>query len=200
VEGSTFTGIGGWGIHQYPTGGNNIFRYNKFYDSDGGGILLTNSGNQVYYNLIYNVGSGDTAGGVACYNTASDDNLIYNNTIYGSYDGITIDAGAERNLVKNNIVYANTNADITDGGTGTVLATNLTTDPSFVSAVGNNFRLAEGSAAIGAGTELGFTRDFEGAGIRRPVSIGAYTYPTGACYISAGGTATLGSGGSATVR
>src|SRR5439155_23520624 len=109
--------------------------------------------NQAYYNLVVNNQNG--------INFEHDNNLIYNNTIYGNgigfggvccYEAIRGVSGAN-NVIKNNIVFGNQiNSINTAGSAGVVSSNNLLTDPSFVNAATNNFTLQAGSAAINAGT------------------------------------------------
>ncbi len=92
--------------------------------------------------------------------------------------GILIDSGASGTLIKNDIVFNNGSA-ITDNGTGTIQATNKTTDPLFVNAVTNNYQLQTGSTARDTGTALSEVLvDF--LGILRPQNtiydIGAYEF------------------------
>ena len=80
--------------------------------------------------------------------------------------------------IKGNIIF-NNNSTINDKGTGTVATNNLTTDPQFVNAAANDFRLQAKSPAINAGVTISaVTTDY--SGISRPqdccYDIGAYEY------------------------
>ena len=71
-------------------------------------------------------------------------NQVYNNTVYGNeLDGIAMTL-ASATVVRNNIVYGNSGGGITDNDNGTrgaIITNNLTADPLFVNASGNDFSL-----------------------------------------------------------
>ena len=78
--------------------------------------------------------------------------------------------------MKNNIVYCNGGSDfekkvqIQDDGTGTIKSNNLITDPKFVDAANNNFKLQSGSPAIAAGTDLGLSQDIDGSPVLQGIA------------------------------
>jgi hypothetical protein len=134
---------------------------------------------QVYNNLVYNNygvgievwGNGSPASGPA---------VIYNNTIFGSGNvGLQI-ISSESPIYKNNIIYSNALGNVSDSGSGTVYSNNLTVDPKFINATGNNFRIQSGSPAIDAGANLyPVVMDDFGGGSRPfgpAYDIGAYEY------------------------
>lgn len=178
---------GGYGFHlygnsvvgQYPVS-RNIVAANKIHNNgvNGGtnyGIVVAwGDANQVYNNLIYS-----NIGGILVY-TYSTATIIYNNTVYANspLEGIALQYYSSAPLVKNNIVFANGSGIVDYGGTGSpVLLTNLTTDPSFVSASTGDFHVNSSSSAVNTGTTLGsVTTDYDG--VARPVGaaydIGAF--------------------------
>ena len=107
-------------------------------------------------------------------------NQVYNNTVYNNREfGISIGGNASNTIVKNNIVYGNGSAITNWGDPGAVISNNLTSDPMFVNASANDFRLQSTSPAIDAGVTLSAVpTDFNG--IARPqgsrYDIGAYEY------------------------
>jgi hypothetical protein len=116
----------------------------------------------------------------------ADANLLYNNTLYsgsGAATGIDLTEGSTsitNTEIQNNIIY-NFATDIDTGtASGTVTATNQTTDPSFVNESGTtaaDFKIQSGSSAIDAGTTL-VSVDIDFDSISRPqgsgYDIGAY--------------------------
>ena len=165
-----------------------IVRNNRSYQNGTGGLVIWATNSLVYNNLIYNnhtaagnllesPKAGILVGGL------SNGVKIYNNTVYGQKanagdTGIKVSEGAVDTEVMNNIVFNNAK-NITNKGTGTILAANLTSDPKFVNAAAANFALQLGSPAIDMGETLSAVpRDY--AGVSRPqgpaYDIGAYEY------------------------
>lgn len=193
VEYNEIYGARGYGIHNYsgnPSG--NIYRYNWIHDNGDNGscvsqtawgiLLATGNNNQAYGNLIINNQQG--------INVWTDNNLVYNNTVYGSgvgaqysalccYEAIRIDRG-NGNVVRNNIVFRNAANRIMDNGTGSFVSNNLTTDPKFVNPSGNDFRLQSSSPAIDTGVNVAPTVIADYAGVPMPqgccYDIGAYEF------------------------
>lgn len=196
VEGCTIINNSGQGINHYLQGGstsnNNIFRNNILYGNarnDGNRNLAlhaltmgSGTNNFAYNNIIYN-----NKAGIQIVNNAPN-NFVYNNTIYDNdFVGIEVFPDAPDTTVRNNIVYQNGGGSageqiLNQGASGLISTNNLLTDPSFVNAVGGDFRLQSGSAAINAGVTitavpfdfLGFTRP-QGAAY----DIGAYEFVEG---------------------
>lgn len=129
------------------------------------GIIITGTNNQVYNNLIYDLGfidgtppAGSTAG---IYIWTGVGHLVANNTVVGNtVYGILVDA-ASNTAVTNNIAYGNTGttdigATVTnyrDTGGGTQPLTNLFgVDPVFVSTT--DFHLQAVSPAVDVGTTV----------------------------------------------
>ena len=114
--------------------------------------------------------------------------LIANNTLYNvtSRNGgaIQVDPaspGTTSTTIQNNILYGGDLNTITgsDGGTISHNRCNsgcaTSANPQFVSAAANNFHLLEGSAMIGAGTNIAtVTTDFDGVARPNPPTIGAF--------------------------
>lgn len=152
-------------IHVSTTGGGHRIHNNIIYDS----------GNTSLFRGIILAARGDRAGTVL--------NQVYNNTIYNiispSAYGIYIRQDPTEGVVHviaNNIVYQAGAGMLTTGHTA---ISNLTTNPSFVDSVSSNFSLLQGSAAINAGTNIGYP--FNGTA----PDIGAYeTIPSPTCTIA----------------
>ena len=196
IENNTFRnlahGVGIW--HSGKSIQNVIVRRNVFYDigrsntdtwQKGNGtfsavhVSSPGGGHRIYNNVIYRSGDQSTFGGIRVgAANGSDINHIYNNTIYDIKNAgawaIRIGTTTGTHYVKNNIAYL--------GGRtfhGGLQSNNLTTNPSFKSAAGADFRLLSNSAAINKGVILSqVPTDFTGA--RRPTGsshdMGAYEY------------------------
>jgi hypothetical protein len=162
VDGGKYHHIGGYGVHPNP--GNNWIIRNITVHNNWDGFLAYGSGHLVYNNISYN----NAHNGL---NVFGNDNQIYNNTIVGGVLYVR-DNG---NRVQNNIATGG----IENLGSNT-LSNNLQSDPGFVNAAGDNFRIATaGSPAIDTGVGLrAVTTDFD----KRPrpqgarFDIGAYEY------------------------
>lgn len=190
-------------------GSNNIIRKNKTHDQRNW-INFSGSSNLVYDELVYDLTgnlmsiSYDCAPASPC----STLNKIYNNTIYNQA-ALAVEIGsfygADSNEWKNNILHCtstsvvpfkvygaddDTNvitfnriyncAAIADSGTGTTIANNTTTDPSFTNAAAKDFTLPSGSNARDAGTDVSASVPDDYLGTTRPQNgtfdIGAYEY------------------------
>jgi hypothetical protein len=173
IEHNTIHTAYGSGIQCYsgdtgnPHCDGSIIRYNRIYN---GGLSAANSlaeitvdgtGNQIYRNTIR---CGHSAGvdnafqrgiDVYYYDPASDNNLIYQNSITRCGVAVSIENGTTStgNLVKNNIFYLNTTG-LYGGNAGGTSSNNLTSNPSWVDADNNDFTLQAGSAAIGYGVAI----------------------------------------------
>jgi hypothetical protein len=126
---------------------------------------------------------------------------VYNNTVYLSSNdsiGIGCDAGCDSTILtlKNNIIWAaNNRTDMqfnegynlywtTSGnpynvfGTGKETSTSKIANPLFVNSVGNNFQLQSSSAAINAGTLVGYSPDLNNGTVPSAgvTDMGAYEY------------------------
>jgi hypothetical protein len=176
----------GYGITNYnadpPFPSNNIYRNNYIHNNGNNvsttfGVVLTSGvDNQFYNNLVINNANGIST---------NLQQFIYNNTVYGN--GIGFDCGAycysainsdSQASSKNNIIFNNSINSISGGAYS---SNNLTTNPNFVNAAGNDFHLQSSSLAINYGANLysqGVTTDFDG--VARPTSgafeAGAYEY------------------------
>jgi len=173
----------GYGVSNWTSGlysQNNNYQYNRIYNNgtagESGGITVKGFNHVVANNLVWD----NAAGGI--WTLGGNNNQFYYNTVYnnrgaGNGGGITT-VGSSNTLVTNNIIYANS-ANINDLGSGTVFNSNLMTNPSFVNAAANDFRIQPGSPARDSGVALaGTIYDFDK--VPRPqgggVDIGAYEY------------------------
>ncbi len=111
----------------------------------GGANNLTST---IVNNILYNNYAG------LKITTGIDGLLVYNNTFYAqTAQAIVVDSGAVNTQLKNNLMFSN-GTTITDNGTGTIVATNRTDNPTFVDAAAGNFNLQATSTAIDTGTTL----------------------------------------------
>jgi parallel beta-helix repeat protein len=170
-----------YAIHNFntyaPFPDRNTYRNLLVYNS-GGILIYRGDGNVAYNNIVRGAvdDHGFTVGGGA------SNTKIYNNTVYGSAKFGIDTTNSTWTIVKNNIFFGNRLSPIYDGGVGSIISNNLTADPSFVNASGNDFRLQSGSAAIDRGTNLsgeGINSDYSRSTSRPQGSgfdIGAYEY------------------------
>lgn len=154
----------GWGVHVYNGAGradSNIIRNNNIHNNgttgnEAGIILGSGNNNTAYNNLVY-----ANRKGIIMYLNTPDGTTVYNNTVYNNtVVGIqTKDDGADpptNTLIKNNIIYNNvTNESYCASPCTQTTSNNLVgTDPLFLNAGSNNFRLRYDSPAIDYGTTL----------------------------------------------
>lgn len=125
VNGCTIRNNAAWGIHQYPSGNNNRFYYNKIFDNGSGGIIVVGgSGNKAYQNTIYRNGFLDNADAICSY-VNSVGTIIDGNTVYENKYGIRTDPTAQGTIIKNNKSYRNEGGNLLDYGIGTIFNDNL---------------------------------------------------------------------------
>lgn len=149
-------------------------------DSIGAGILLADVNNTVMNSVAYGNSEGIVLYGLS--GKATTGIKVYNNTLHSNQSyGINIESGLVSGAeIKNNILYGNGGSNtIGDVGASTVYATNMTSDPSFVSASTHVYTLLATSLAIDTGTTIALvTTDF--AGTSRPqgsaYDVGAYEF------------------------
>lgn len=149
---------------------NNIFRCQNATASDAGGIYVVSGGstgivvaNNIIYDFLYSsTGNGISASG------ADDCCAIYNNTVYGCYNGIHcgyLDGIAKNNISLNNFHYDYSNsADWSDYSTNNVSSDAtapqegdyfINKTVNFISVAGKDFRLADTDESASAfGTNL----------------------------------------------
>ena len=172
--------------------------------SDGGSLIANNT---VYNNDIIGVWLNNNPTTVTMRN-----NIIFNNgTAYG--EEIRDDDGSASMTHSNNLLWDDSsNGDDhliqwngsdygTGGGTEDITAwesTGIWADPLFTDMTNDLFTLTSASPAIGAGTDVSLTTDYNGAPVCGTPSIGAYDVCTD--ITSGSATITLGTGGSATLR
>jgi parallel beta-helix repeat protein len=189
IRGNTFYDIGEYSIHQWTaspkSANNNIIEGNVTTRSGhnttryggvccGGITASAGTGTVIRNNIVY----GNEVNGIdvnaSCRNCKVYNNTTFNNpgwNIYSSDGG----AGIE---VRNNIAYPKG----IYSGTGSVSSNNLNTNPNFVSAGGNDFRLLSSSPAIDTGMTLSavptdFARNARPQGSSH--DIGAYEFGGG---------------------
>jgi hypothetical protein len=191
VDGVDMYDIDAYPIHNFSDNpSNNIYRNNKIHACGKPGVtvfaigIYTGTGNQVYNNIIYGCENGIEIG-ASSRNTSVDNNTIYGLTSPSNYRYPAIIAsGGTGHKVRNNIVYNCPDNTINTGAASSpTVSNNLTTNPGFVNATGNDFRLQAGSPAIDRGVTVpSITTDFSGAA--RPqgsaFDIGAHEYGTNA--------------------
>lgn len=199
IENNVVRDNAGVGINLYRSGGadadNNVIRNNRVHGNgfddgtrgliQGGIVCFSGSHGYVYNNAVYS----NAGAGISVINGGTD-NHIYNNTVYANgvtdgYPGIHYilpSTGAV--TVRGNICYENSyggqNQQIVDesaAGATITQSNNLTTNPDFVGAWDEDFRLLSTSDAIGAGYNLSavFTTDIDGA-TRTTWDCGCYAY------------------------
>jgi parallel beta-helix repeat protein len=200
----------GGGTTQYNTGAhdnvirNNIIRNGGTYSpwpwpgppniptvATGWNIGESQTNVQFYNNIVYRIGSLQTAGADCLFIFASG-NFVYNNTCYDTDQGVVLNSGSN-NTIQNNIL-ANMNTPIAGSQVGHTVTNNLL-NPNMsltvVNAATGDFHLKTGSPAINQGTTLPVvTMDFDGVSRPQPpggaYDIGAYEFgaaPSGATQI-----------------
>ena len=135
------------GNSQYPYPSDITIAYNLFYDNSGTPIIVTDGADiKVYNNVFYN-------------NAGSYDMAISRNELFT----------ARNNLLEDGISASTVSAHVTDH--------NLNYQNSFfVNSGSRNFHLTSGSSPINAGTNVGFSNDYDGKSISGNPDIGAFEY------------------------
>ena len=184
IQGSKIHDNAGYNIQVYCGGfsngqvvNDNVIEGNELYNSGRFSSIILSSGtnnvaiNNIVRNSTHGIEVSFDASAAKVYN-----NTIYSNRGYGVYIGpFTPPTNTE---VINNIIYLNGAGAIReDHGSGTVLKTNLTSNPGFVNAAALDFQIKPDSPATDGGTTLSLVKkDF--AGVPRPIGsrhdIGAY--------------------------
>jgi hypothetical protein len=154
IRGNFFYDVGEYSIHQWTASpqlaNNNIIEGNVVtrsghnttrYGSVCCGGITANSGNGtvIRNNVVYGNEVNGIEIGYTCRNCK-----IYNNSNIKSSDG---GSGIE---IRNNIAYPKG----ISAGSGSISSNNLNTNPNFVNAAGNDFRLLSSSPAIDTGMTL----------------------------------------------
>ena len=181
IEYSEFTRTSGWIVHGYTGGANgasnNTIRNSYFHDA-GGPVLLCQSNNWIYNNIVVRLGGFGNAkpGGIvaaqSCNGEPSHNNVVINNTVVRN-NGQCIDMRyGDSNTISNNICYLN-GSDTIEAGTGGSPPPDHNilegTDPQLVNNNGSqttDFQLASTSSPAynqgGSTASLGITTDFIG--------------------------------------
>src|SRR4029453_7973200 len=95
LENSRFVNISGYAIHGYTsgaTGTQNNDLHGNYFENTGAALLMCQSNNKIYNNILNRVGTGGAGGGNrqgiqlagSCAGQRSENNQVYNNTIYKS--------------------------------------------------------------------------------------------------------------------
>lgn len=101
----------GHGIHITQGANGDVIRYNTVYSNTNGIDLQTESNALAYFNVSYS----NVEAGIQVENATVSTNGIYQNTVYGNFNGIIVDSftptagGVTNNLIKNNLSTGNTN-------------------------------------------------------------------------------------------
>ena len=138
---------------------------NIIHDNRGGiDVGYGASNTKVYNNTIYsNTDSGiSTGGGWSSrpnVNTIIANNIVANNGGYGIFNsnGGSPQPEPQGTLIMNNLLFNNAFGPFYETGTDTTNTNNIQSDPKFVNASGNDFRLTSGSPAIAAGVDVGLS-------------------------------------------
>ena len=174
----------GWGVNVYNGERNdadrNVVRNNRVHHNArigrrGAGIILSSGEDNVAFN---NVVFGNQMGIHVDYGAANS--RVYNNTVFAHAEGgIHIGAQAQDTDVRNNLVFRNT-PDFANRGQRTGIGTNLIGfDPGIVDPARFDAHLRPASGAIDKGTTLA-TVPSDADGVPRPqgaaYDVGAYEY------------------------
>jgi serralysin len=193
IQGTEIYNVGQFAIHIYSDFPNSTtVNGNYIHDNGGtatlsGGILISGNNNLVMNNVVVN-----NANGIHFFDFGGTPtgNRAYNNTVYRSgngnvgcgtdcYPAIYVGVSQSGADVRNNLVFGNLTSSVGNSGSGTVLGTNMTSNPGYLNATGGDFHLAAGSPAIDTGTTLSVvTKDRDG--VSRPqgagYDVGAYEH------------------------
>jgi uncharacterized repeat protein (TIGR02059 family) len=139
------------------------------------------------WNIINNVFTGNTSGGLTAYGIQIPEGIVSNITIRNNtIQGFSVSPVFKNNTpsaannvsIENNIFFENGNNNNPSGSAtfaNYVLDKNLKDNPLFVSSA--DFHLQSGSPAIGKGLKISWiTSDYDGNAINDPPSIGPFEY------------------------
>lgn len=167
IQGNEIYSNSGGGLHAYPGPISGlIVRNNSIHDNNTtgkgvfGGLLLQGSSGKViqntllYNNLVYKntvYGSGIL---ISSYTNGTKllNNTVYGNKAYGVHVGYN--STTTNTIVQNNIIYGNSGGNYINKSANTTYASNVTTDPKFISTSSNNFQLQSSSPAVNTGVRL----------------------------------------------
>lgn len=126
----------------------------EFY-GNGGAQLVVQQGESHIINSTID-GVDKTNIGLSFIGTGVDSiSTVINNIITRCSVGISVvDDNGDQQLAKNNLLFDNT-VDYSVNWPASAKATDITTDPQFENQAGSDYRLASGSAARGAGYDVG---------------------------------------------
>jgi parallel beta-helix repeat protein len=182
VDGCEVYQNAGWGVHVYngeaTDADRNTVRNNRIHDNArvgrrGAGIVLSSGEDNIAYN---NIIFGNKHGIQVDLNAVRS--RLYNNTLFAQgNDGILVGAGATDTDIRNNLLFDNS-AGITNTGIRTSSGANLVThDPGVVDAARFDVHLLASSPAIDGGEALAAV-PFDFDHVPRPEGGG---YDIGAC-------------------
>ncbi len=121
------------------------------YSNAGNGLIFSGAGLSfhVFINCTVDGHAKDTGVGIHCGSSFAGLNITINNIVYDCVGGINTTAGMQEQLIsRNNLVNSNT-ADYIGGGA--TYSGEVTADPQFTEEAAQDYTLASGSPAKGAG-------------------------------------------------
>jgi hypothetical protein len=169
LDGNTWEHISAFAIHGYNGSGSgvegNILRNNFFYKT--GPVLLRDGGNnQVYNNVLVDVGTTVYPYERDAFMIHGHDNqIVYNTVVRAGHDALNM-SGGSGNTARNNLLWQSAGRDAPLASSGDTVSDNFcgvsasgggctqTGDPRFVNATGGtkaDYQLTQSSGAINAG-------------------------------------------------
>ena len=146
------------------TYGDGFEAYGNIIHDNSGGIAVGYgaSNTKVYNNTIYSNTDGGISTGAGWSSRPNVNTIIANNIIAnnGGYGISNSNQGSPQpepqgTLIMNNLLFNNAFGSFYETGTNTTNTNNIQSDPKFVNASDNDFRLTSGSPAIAAGLDIG---------------------------------------------
>lgn len=151
---------------------NNVIYNNAFYNNTKYGIYCwTNTGANIFKNNIIHQADAGGDGDSLCFKIASDAIAQLQTMDYNSYYYPNATNAGDVVIVTGVQAYTLTEWKASGYGQD---AHSVGTDPLFVDAANNNFRLENGSPCINAGIDVGLTIDYQENPVGSPPEMGAY--------------------------